>query len=251
MSKFFFYFLILIFVIISCKKKAPEPQLVDNYLKITVQPTYMNNGIENAILDSIYTTPEGYKVKFTDIKFFVTKMKNGSTDLFESAMLDYRATGNLLYRGIGDYAKYSSLQGYIGVDSVLNHSDPSAFPNESPLNISNAGPMHWGWNPGYIFINLEGKVDTIPDGMNNLDHSFSFHIGTDLYRRDLYFPTINWQTISATEKVFPLKLDLWKFLHNPISTIDLKTEFLTHTASGQQPLTIKVTSNFQQALTTY
>jgi hypothetical protein len=84
-----------------------------------------------------------------------------------------------------------------------------------------------------------------------LDHSFSFHIGTDLYRRDLNFPTVNWQTVSATEKVFPLKLDLWKFLHNPLSSIDLKTEFLTHTGAGQQALTIKVTSNFQQALTAY
>jgi hypothetical protein len=98
---------------------------------------------------------------------------------------------------------------------------------------------------------LEGKVDTIPDGVNNLDHSFSFHIGTDLYRRDFYFPTVTWQTVSPTEKVFPLKLDLWKFLHNPLGPIDLKTQFLTHTASGQQLLTEKVTSNFQQSLVAY
>jgi hypothetical protein len=251
MSKFFFYFLFLMIIIISCKKKNPEPQLVDNYLKITVQPTYMNNGAENALLDSIYTTPEGYKVKFTDAKFYLTKLKNGNSNLLESAFFDFRETGLLLARIKGDYTQFSSLQGFIGVDSVLNHSDPSAFLNDSPLNISNAGPMHWGWNPGYIFINLEGKVDTIPDGVNNLDHSFSFHIGTDLYRRDLNFPTVNWQTVSETEKVFPLKLDLWKFLHNPMSSIDLKTEFLTHTGAGQQALTIKVTSNFQQALTAY
>jgi hypothetical protein len=251
MSKFFFYFLFLIIIIISCKKNEPQPQPVDNYLKITVQPTYMNNGAEHALLDSIYTTPEGYKVKFTDAKFYLTKIKNGNSNLLESAFFDFRETGLLLARLKGDYTQYSSLQGFIGVDSVLNHSDPSAFPNDSPLNISNAGPMHWGWNPGYIFINLEGKVDTIPDGVNNLDHSFSFHIGTDLYRRDLNFPTVNWQTVSATEKVFPLKLDLWKFLHNPLSSIDLKTEFLTHTGAGQQALTIKVTSNFQQALTAY
>jgi hypothetical protein len=84
-----------------------------------------------------------------------------------------------------------------------------------------------------------------------LDHSFSFHIGTDLYRRDLYFPNVNWQSGATNEKVFAMKLDLWKFLHNPLSPIDLKTQFLTHTASGQQALTEKVTSNFQQALTSY
>jgi len=236
----------------SCKKKVePDPIPVDNYLKLTVQPTYLFDGSQNVQLDSVYTTPEGYKVKFTDIKFFVTKLKNGSVDLIEAAMLDVRETGTLLCRTKGDYTKFSTLSGFIGVDSTLNHSDPSAFPNESPLNISNAGPMHWGWNPGYIFLNIEGKVDTIPDGTNNLDHSFSFHIGTDLYRRDFYFTNLNWQTISSNEKVLPLKLDLWKFLHNSMSPIDLKTEFLTHTASGQQALTIKVNSNFQQAFTTY
>ncbi|MBM3185789.1 MAG: hypothetical protein FJZ67_05780 [Bacteroidetes bacterium] len=251
MTKFFFYFLFLMIILISCKKKEPQPQTVDNYLNITVQPTYKNNGAENALLDSIYTTPEGYKVKFTDVKFYVTKLKNGNSNLLESSFFDFRETGLLLARVKGDYSQFLSLQGYIGVDSVLNHSDPSAFPNDSPLNISNAGPMHWGWNPGYIFINLEGKVDTIPDGVNNLDHSFSFHIGTDAYRRNLNFSNVTWQTVSATEKVFPLKLDLWKFLHNPISPIDLKTQFLTHTASGQQALTLKVTSNFEQALTAY
>jgi hypothetical protein len=240
-----------ILVLISCKKKQPEPQPVDNYVKITVQPTYLNAGQQNVQLDSVYTTPEGYKVKFTDVKFYLTKLKNGNFNLFESAFFDFRETGLLLAKTKADYAQFSSLQGYIGVDSVLNHSDPSAFPNDSPLNISNAGPMHWGWNPGYIFINLEGKVDTIPDGVNNLDHSFSFHIGTDLYRRDLSFPTVTWQTVSPTEKVFPLKLDLWKFLHNPLDPIDLKTQFLTHTASGQQMLTEKVTSNFQQSLVAY
>jgi hypothetical protein len=232
----------------SCKKKDPQPQPVDNYLKITVQPTYSFDGNQNVQLDTVYTTPEGYKVKFTDVKFYLTKLKNGNSNLLESAFFDFRETGLLLARMKGDYSQFLSLQGYIGVDSVLNHSDPSAFPNDSPLNISNAGPMHWGWNPGYIFINIEGKVDTIPDGVNNLDHSFSFHIGTDLYRRDFYFPAVTWQTISATEKVFPLKLNLWNFLHNPLSSIDLKTEFLTHTASGQQALTMKVTSNFQQSL---
>ena len=154
MSKFFFYFLFLIIIIISCKKNEPQPQPVENYLKITVQPTYMNNGTENALLDSIYTTPEGYKVKFTDAKFYLTKLKNGNSNLLESAFFDFRETGLLLARIKGDYAQYSSLQGFIGVDSVLNHSDPSAFPNDSPLNISNAGPMHWGWSSGYIFINL-------------------------------------------------------------------------------------------------
>jgi hypothetical protein len=235
------------FLFTSCKKDDVTPTPTQ-YLQIDVLPTYSNGGAMQMNLDSVYTTPEGYQVKFTDVKFYTSILKNESNNLLQSALYDLRETGKLMLRTPGDYTKFANLQGFIGVDSVLNHSDPSAFPNESPLNISNAGPMHWGWNPGYIFINIEGKVDTIADGINNLDHSFSFHIGTDLYRRDFYFTNLNWQYLSATERFLALKLDLWKFLHNPISPINLKSEFLTHTASGQQLLTEKVISNFQQSL---
>ena len=47
------------------------------------------------------------------------------------------------------------------------------------LNIENAGLMHWSWNTGYIFVNIEGKVDTLSSGIFN--HNFSFHIGTDAF----------------------------------------------------------------------
>jgi len=235
------------FLVTSCKKDDVAPPSTQ-YLQIDILPTYANIGTMPMNLDSVYTTPEGYQVKFTDVKFYTSILKNETNSLLQAALYDLRETGVLMLRTPGDYAKFTNLQGFIGVDSVLNHSDPSAFPNESPLNISNAGPMHWGWNPGYIFMNIEGKVDTIPDGINNLDHSFSFHIGTDLYRRDFSFTTLNWLKISESERKLNLKLDLWKFLHNSANSINLKTEFLTHTASGQQPLTEKVISNFQQSL---
>jgi hypothetical protein len=235
------------FLVTSCKKDDVIPTATQ-YMQIDILPTYANIGTMPMNLDSVYTTPEGYQVKFTDVKFYSSILKNETNSLLQAALYDLRETGVLMLRTPGDYAKFANLQGFIGVDSVLNHSDPSAFPNESPLNISNAGPMHWGWNPGYIFMNIEGKVDTIPDGINNLDHSFSFHIGTDLYRRDFSFTTLNWLKISESERKLNLKLDLWKFLHNSANSINLKTEFLTHTASGQQPLTEKVISNFQQSL---
>jgi hypothetical protein len=247
MIKLILGIIFFMFLVTSCKKDEVAPPSTQ-YLQIDILPTYANIGTMPMNLDSVYTTPEGYQVKFTDVKFYTSILKNESNSLLQAALYDLRETGVLMLRTPGDYAKFANLQGFIGVDSVLNHSDPSAFPNESPLNISNAGPMHWGWNPGYIFMNIEGKVDTIPDGINNLDHSFSFHIGTDLYRRDFSFTPLNWLKISESERKLNLKLDLWKFLHNSANSINLKTEFLTHTASGQQPLTEKVISNFQQSL---
>lgn len=242
--KIYLVFIILIFF--SCKKDEPTPSTTDKYLSISIDPSYGN---QLFYLDSIYTTPEGYKVKFSDLKFYISALRNGSDTLTQAALFDYSSTGNLLTRLIGDYNKFSSVQGNIGVIQSLNHLDPSAFPNDSPLNISNAGTMHWGWNTGYIFISIEGKTDTIPDATLNLNHSFSFHVGRDNFLEALSFSNVNWQRISDNEHRFKLNLNLLSFLQNPSQPIDLKNEFLSHSGSGQESLALKVAQNFKQALT--
>jgi hypothetical protein len=241
-----FFSLLVLLIAAACgddKPEAPKAQL-----QIDLQPVF---GGQNFFMDSIYTTQEGYKVKFTELKCYFTLFGNGSNALHQAALLDYRETGSLLFKREGDYAKFLNLNAVLGVDSSLNHLDPSAFPNESPLNISNAGPMHWGWSTGYIFINIEGKVDTLIDATTNPDLSFSFHIGTDSYLQNLQFNNINWADIGNNTRQFKLKLDLLAFLGQGASSINLSSEYLTHTAAGQEALTQKVISNFKNAISPY
>jgi len=246
--KRFTFLLALMPILWSCDPDDPKPvDPVTETVKVTVNPTY---GTQSFYMDSVYTTEEGYKVKFTELSCYFTLIGNGTNQLIEAAFFNYRETGSLLVSKSGSHLNYSNLGGKIGVDTSLNHLDPSAFPNDSPLNISNAGPMHWGWNPGYIFVNLEGKVDTIVDATNNLDLSFSFHIGTDTYLQSFDFSSVTWQDKGNKVWELPLKLDLAVFLSNPLSPINLKNEHLTHTAAGQESLTQKVIQNFKNALTT-
>jgi hypothetical protein len=245
MRTIFFSLLVLVFAS-ACDDDKPEPPKAQ--LQLDLQPVY---GGQNFFMDSIYTTQEGYKVKFTELKCYFTLFGNGSNALHQAALLDYRETGSLLFKKEGDYAKFLNLSSVLGVDSSLNHLDPSAFPNESPLNISNAGPMHWGWSTGYIFMNIEGKVDTIPDATLNTDLSFSFHIGTDSYLQNLQFNNINWSDIGNNTRQFKLKLDLLAFLGQGANSINLSSEYLTHTAAGQEVLTQKVISNFKNAISPY
>ena len=242
--------IISLFSLISCKKNNPNPETKIDYLEIDMLPFYGSNGNDLLELDSVYNTPEGYRVKFTDIKCYFTFLSNGSTLLSQAAYFDFREKGNQLLRVEGDYSKFSSIQGIIGVDSSLNHDDPSAFPNDSPLNISNAGQMHWGWNTGYIFFNIEGKADTITDGVDNLNHSFSFHIGTDNYDQPFNFSNLTWVDLGNNTHRLQWKLNMFSFLHT-INPVDLKTEFLTHTGAGQQTLTEKITSNFGQSISPF
>ena len=236
----------VVLAIAACDKDKPETP--KNYVQVAMQPVF---GSQTFYMDSIYTTQEGYQIKFTELKCYFTLFKNGASALHEAALLDYRETGNLLFKKEGDYTKFNNLSAVLGVDSSLNHLDPSAFANDSPLNISNAGPMHWGWNPGYIFMNIEGKVDTIPDATLNPDLSFSFHIGTDPYLQNLQFNNINWTNIGNNTHQFKLKLDLLAFLGQGANSINLNSENLTHTAAGQEVLTQKVITNFKNAISPF
>ena len=241
-----FYSVCFALLMVACDKDkpiAPKAQV-----QLDLQPVF---GSQSFYMDSIYTTPEGYKIKFTELKCYFTLFGNGSNVLHQAALLDYRETGSLLFKKEADYTKFTNLNAVLGVDATLNHLDPSAFPNDSPLNISNAGPMHWGWSTGYIFMNIEGKVDTIIDATTNTDLSFSFHIGTDPYLKNLQFNAINWSDIGNNTKQFKLKLDLLAFLGQGASSIDLSTENLTHTAAGQEALTQKVIDNFKNAISPY
>jgi hypothetical protein len=87
--------------------------------------------------------------------------------------------------------------------------------------------------------------------VNNLDHFVIFHVGTDAFIQTMSFSTLNWQTVSDHLSVLPLKLDMEKFLQNGAQTIDLKTEHTSHSAAGQESLSLKVIQNFKDAISTY
>ncbi len=241
-------FLIGVLFFASCKEDvAPVPEEEPtNYVKIEVDPMFDTEVLH---LDSVYTTQEGYDIKFLEIRFYMENVRNGSTSLIDAGLFDYRARGTTLLRTEGKGTDFGSLQANLGVGAANNHSDPSAFPSESMLNILNASDMHWDWGQGYIFVKVEAKVDTIPDGTALFNHNVVFHAGQDVNLQTLSFDNLSWTTV-GNEDVLRLKLDMGLFL-NGSQTIDVKDESSTHSAPSQEALTLKVMTNFKEALTLY
>lgn len=230
----------------SCKKEKPEiiPPAATYATEIRVYPTF---GSETLYLDSTYTTPENFEIRFGELKFFISQFKNGTNTLAEAAMFDYRTTQNEFIYTAKNGSLFPNLTGYLGVDSTLNHKDPSAFPSNSPLNIMNASDMHWSWNPGYIFVKIEAKVDTLADGIENFNHNVVFHVGMDEFIQTLDFQAIPWN-INGNKHSAKLNFDLLQFLTNAGNPFSLKSEFISHAAAGQDALTLKVMQATKNAL---
>lgn len=232
----------------SCKEKEDDLDPIEeaNYVNIDVQPVF---DAEDLFLDSVYTTQDGYKIKFTDIKFFMEDIKNGSTQLIDAGLFDYRVNGTTLLRTKGKGADFLNITANLGVGSSKNHNDPATFPNLSVLNITNSDDVHWNWSPGYIFVKIEAKADIVVDGTIDLVQNVVFHAGLDVNLQTLSFTNITWNKV-GNEETFRLKLDMSKFL-NGTQTIDIATENSTHSMTGQEALTLKVMENFKAALEPY
>ncbi|TNE71690.1 MAG: hypothetical protein EP333_08695 [Bacteroidetes bacterium] len=239
--------IMLVTVHTSCKKKDPVvvEDLHTNQLELYMEPYF---GSESLKLDSVYVTDEGYKVKFTDIKCFFENVRSSDGMLIDAGLFDYRERGMLVFRADGHPSNYQNLDFNIGVQSSINHADPSAFDVNSVLNIMNANDMHWGWNPGYIFFKVEAKADTIVDAIDNFDLNVVYHTGLDVNLRTKSFSNMNW--IKQADYLYrsTLKLDMLNFFRGDSNPIDLKTEFTSHSTASQVVLTTKLVDNFQFAI---
>jgi hypothetical protein len=233
--------------LLACKKEQ-EDQPVEQaaQLELRLLPMFESDTLE---LDSTVILSSGDRIQVTDIKCYFYGLGNNGKRLNEAALFDYRGRGFNVLQTVGNYQDFGSLTGILGVDTSVNHDDPAAFANNSPLNIANAGDMHWGWNPGYIFIKFEAKADTIADGNDLFNHYLVYHIGTDAYLSDLNFPAISWQMINAKLHRAQLRLQVATIFDNLVSPINIRTEYMSHSGSGVEQLTEKFRSNFVQALT--
>lgn len=248
MSNFKFLFICSLTLLVGCKKKEKQDEPITEtpkqMLEIKVVPYF---GSEPLDLNNVYTTAENYKIQFFDLKCYLGNFKNGNSVLSSIGFFDFPVKGTSFLSLENDYTKFSNLSFIVGVDSVDNHADPNAFPNDNPLNSLIAGEMHWDWNPGYIFLKIDGKVDTIPDATTNMDHFFSYHVGKDENRVALSFSNISWKTTSSTIKTATIKIDLAQFLLGP-NPIDIRSEFKTHSEAGTETLNLKVIQNFAGAI---
>ncbi|MEO9258063.1 MAG: MbnP family protein [Crocinitomicaceae bacterium] len=236
----------------ACKKDkpAPTPPIVETppvdesiHLTMKLNPTFNGNAVT---LGSTYTTIEGYPFQLTNLKFLVTNLINNGDTLISAAKLDWAADGLTAFSITGDPTLFQKLSGNLGVDSAINHRDPISFPTTDPLYLTNINDMHWGWNPGYIFIKVEGKYDTIT-GSSNFPLSFLFHIGMDQNKQTFQWNTVTWHKIDDKHYEATINFKLDKFLHGTTQSIDLKTENLSHSSSGQETLSLKVIQLFNDA----
>lgn len=179
--------------LIACKKEKPLVDDLQNAeFKIFFEASYLN---ENLKVNQLIQINDSLDVKIADFKFYISQLQSDqqwasySLHKFEDDSL------NSLKFSANKHALNQNFKFYFGVDSLSNHGDPSVHPNDHPLNIMLANDMHWGWDPGYVFIKIEGMVY---NKNTNTSKNLSWHISRDEFYKSVELGKLNWKKQGAS-----------------------------------------------------
>jgi len=132
-------------------------------------------------------TAAGYTIQFTLVKFYISQValqkQGGEYMTFGDMYLLADADSlNRFYIGTVEAGEYTGIRFGLGVDSSRNDINGSLaipaydYPDTHPLSASNQ--MYWSWNPGYVWMKLEGKIDMNSNGsFSDPGETFGIHTG--------------------------------------------------------------------------
>jgi hypothetical protein len=208
----------------SCIYESENLQLTFNHLAGPLPLEYFQE----------FTLNSGRKIKFTRAQMYLSgfrAMSSSSDKAYDKHLLitgEDNATfpiGSLLSEGsVTDF----SLA--IGVDSIYNHLDPASFLADNALSANQEHFGHWGWNPGYKFLVLEGMMDSTTAMNGVVSYPFVYHLGFEEAYKTFTITTDF--TSDGTNEVVELNVDWLAFFNE----LDLPAENFSHMMTVDQKL---------------
>ncbi|NQX91889.1 MAG: hypothetical protein HRT74_07170 [Flavobacteriales bacterium] len=233
-----------ILIFSGCDKDDPAPT---GRVEIIPRALYNGEPIQQGFL---YDDGVGHKIRIDDFKAYLSNValvkENGERVL----LADYYLSRFYMNPGISaevESTNYNKIQWSVGVPASVNKdSDPAAFPNSHPLSVQGSAGMFWSWNTGYIFTKFDGKAN-LTGGLGPVLDPFAFHIGEDFLYRSHEASVNVCPNGDETQRVY-IDFHVDQFLANPIDTIDISQDNITHT-SGNVELAERFNENFNSAIT--
>lgn len=199
-----------------------------NTIEIQLKPLYNGQPIS---INQLLTDANGTDFKITRMEYYlhefaITHDGGQSTTLSTSDNYVLANANSLFYTiGTGNIVSVESIGFKVGVDTSLNHDDPSLYPMGHPLG-NQTPSMHWGWAAGYRFLALEAEVDADGDGV--METLLQSHIVGDQFIKTVSPITISNSTLDGSTVKIALTYDINLWLTN----VDVATAGVNHGAGA-------------------
>ena len=237
-------FLVATLFFSGCKKEA----LVHICKKGPIHLSFntLVDGEQFVLNDTLYDDYLGRKYRVELLKFYLSNLSLEKADgtrtvLSDVNLVDYSTFSLLDVNADVDTGLYVNLHLGVGLDSLMNASDPADFSSSHPLSI--AQNTYWTWASKYKFFMLEGRVDTL--GTQNPDVIFSYHSGFDSLYREITIPIEDLFVTSDGDSLI-LEFDLGTAINGDSGVIDFVDESFSHSESDFE-IVERITNNLVNA----
>jgi len=252
--KYISYLSVLTLMLFSACDEKQNINGVDDVtsVDITFKAKY---GSDDFIINNVYEY-NGDQIRISNVQFYVSEVSLGTQDngseVDEVEFVDFSlitnaamaAEGLVIAQSSGiPVGDYPGLNLGIGVIPDLNAETPDQFASTHPLSRTS---MYWAdWN-SYIFLKLEGTMDTDGDGMFD-DVNFVYHVGSDPTYESV---NINKGISLAKDQAMDLvvELDIEKLFVRDGAYLDIEAKPMIHNVN-QMETGHYLMDNFVNALT--
>ncbi len=211
----------------ACKPEEPKvdpPASTGVSLTIKFTPKFKGAPLSWAVA---YINASADTMSFDKVKYlmsnFVLEKENGElfyiTDGYAYLSLK-DGRDSVVFKNLPT-GNFKSIRFTVGLDSVVNHSDPAGRALDHPLSPS-LNEMHWGWAGGYIFNIVEGYYKN-----NGANAAFSYHVALEKNSRTHSFVE-NFTMSKNSRMVMDIHLD--KYFDNVITFGIKKDGAYSHSA---------------------
>lgn len=193
--------------IAGCKKKESQPDagstksptgtlLVHLHTNLDMEEVYGYN--------ITYTTSTGRQISLSKAQLYISNIELVKTDgsvysVPNTTLLQVFGTETYTIGGVPT-GNYKSVRFNVGLDPATNLKNPST----SSSDVLNTPSMWFGTTAqpqGYIFVNLQGKIDTTADASGTVAsmQPFNLLIGTDANYKKVVMPDKNFSVTPGTQ----------------------------------------------------
>jgi hypothetical protein len=241
--------LVVVFVLAACGDDpvTVQPAAVDTTsVMVTLALETVAGGSPFALKQEMVSAP-GAIYKTTKLRFYLSQPAligpAGDTiplTLLDSAgaplpynllLVDYGRPESQTIRFLARQKSYRGILLSLGVPIVdatgdsLNHGDASL--RQYPLDID--ADMYWAWNPGYVFLKMEGQVQTASGWA-----AFSYHVGGDQLLNRI--PLIDSLVVGRTGASRTIRVDVNRLFITPAGNHSPDITVSAHVNGGPMAL---------------
>lgn len=213
---------ILLLLTTGCKKKKSTEPPPDGSSQEAPTGTFMmhlHTYIGTTEVDAyniVYTNDDGRKFSLSKAQMYISDLElvkaDGSIYSFTGKKLLKTFETETYFVGTAPVGNYKSIRFKVGLDATANQLSATA-PSDSAL--LNKPDMWFGTNAqpeGYIFMNVQGKIDTTAamNASNAQMVPFVFKIGTNTSYRQVVMPDKNFSIVKDQVEYGHILIDYTK-----------------------------------------